>query len=97
MPVERGFSKLLAADLRNVYLMGIKRTSRNDWVLIGPTKVIHTSERALKVHVEGTPLWMDEWVPKSQLHKEENECWQLGDEGMLVIPEWLAKEKGWLK
>lgn len=103
------FAALLAPDLRRVYLsafddafiegiMGFAKPGRkNEWVLIGPTTVVHESPKAIKVHVEGTPLWMDEWVPRSQLHKDENELNHTGDEGMLVIPEWLAKEKGWLK
>lgn len=105
------FSDLIAADLASIYkqtyyshadfvehIMGFARPGRKDeWVLIGPTTVVHESPKAIKVHVEGTPLWMDEWVPRSQLHKEENELSKTGDVGMLVIPEWLAKEKGWLK
>jgi hypothetical protein len=33
------------------------------------------------------------WVPKSQI-LEESEVWGEGDEGTLVIPEWLAIERG---
>lgn len=33
------------------------------------------------------------WVPKSQLD-EASEVWAEGDEGTLVIPEWLAIDRG---
>lgn len=33
------------------------------------------------------------WIPQSQIH-ENSEVWKLGDFGTLVIPFWLAKEKG---
>jgi hypothetical protein len=33
------------------------------------------------------------WVPKSQV-LEGSEVWAEGDEGTLVIPEWLAIERG---
>lgn len=107
------FADLLAADLRSVYLktiyshddfvehiMGFARPSRpreDQWALIGPCTVIDERPKALKIHVDGAPLWMEEWVPRSLLHKTENECNHTGDVGMLIIPEWLAKEKGWLK
>lgn len=33
------------------------------------------------------------WVPKSQID-EASEVWAEGDEGTLVIPEWLAIDRG---
>lgn len=33
------------------------------------------------------------WIPKSQIH-EDSEVWAEGDRGILVIPEWLAEDKG---
>jgi hypothetical protein len=33
------------------------------------------------------------WIPKSQV-LDESEVWGEGDEGTLVIPEWLAIERG---
>lgn len=33
------------------------------------------------------------WIPKSQID-EESEVHHEGDEGLLVIPEWLAEDKG---
>ena len=34
------------------------------------------------------------WVPKSQLHPDSEVRGQ-GDVGVLIIPAWLAAEKGW--
>jgi hypothetical protein len=34
------------------------------------------------------------WVPKSQLHPD-SEVRARGDVGVLIIPAWLAAEKGW--
>lgn len=33
------------------------------------------------------------WIPKSQIH-DDSEVWKNGQEGELIIPEWLAHEKG---
>ena len=38
------------------------------------------------------------WIPSSQLD-DDTEIWEdseIGEEGKLVIPEWLATKKGWL-
>jgi len=37
----------------------------------------------------------DVWVPKSQVH-DDSEVYQEGDEGLLVVSEWLARQKGWV-
>ncbi len=37
----------------------------------------------------------DVWVPKSQVHAD-SEVYQEGDEGDLVVSEWIARQKGWL-
>lgn len=34
-----------------------------------------------------------EWIPKSQID-EDSEVYSKDDEGVLIIPEWLAIEKG---
>ena len=91
MPVNSlSFTQLLAADLQRLYDMRFRKEPT--WALIGPVVCIKETERALLVRFEGT----ETWVPKSQLHEEENEVNEAGDMGMLVIPEWLAAEKGWL-
>lgn len=54
--------------------------------------VMKTTERALLVRIEGDePVW----VPRSQVG-EASEVEVEGDVGLLVVPEWLAREKGWV-
>ena len=36
-----------------------------------------------------------EWIPSSQVHAN-SEAWEYGDDGELVVNEWLAKQRGWL-
>ena len=88
------------------YDMGLirKPKKREDWVLVGDTECVRTTERALLIRAPRmlgkrwlTNLDVEFWIPKSQLHPTENEVSRLGDKGFLVIPEWLAKEKGLLK
>lgn len=52
-------------------------------------KVKRTTPSALLVEVDGRKVW----VPRSQL-LEENDVSEEGEEGLLVIPEWLAIERG---
>lgn len=67
------------------------------WALIGPVRCTYTTPKALLVRLDDVhPDEVGTWIPRSQLHPEENEINKQGDTGMLVIPEWLAKEKGWL-
>ena len=54
------------------------------------------------VNREGTAILVDAveldepvWVPQSQI-EAESEIWKRGDEGDLVVTEWIAGEKGWL-
>jgi hypothetical protein len=57
----------------------------------------------LKRKTEAALLVEDEdgeevWIPNSQVH-DDSEIWdesKIGEEGKLVIPEWLALKKGWL-
>lgn len=55
-------------------------------------KCIGETSKAILVLVDG-----DEkvWLPRSQV-SESSEVRREGDEGNLVIPEWLAEEKGLL-
>lgn len=73
---------------------------RREWFLVANVTCIRETDKALLVRVpalkEGNPPTED-WVPKSQLHDEENEITTVGDVGMLVCSEWIAKEKGWYR
>lgn len=57
-------------------------------------KVIRATDKALLVEYE-----LDQkWIPKSQIH-DDSEIYksdQVGQIGILVIPEWLAEKLGWL-
>lgn len=87
----------------DVFRRVAKKPKAPEWVLVGDAECIRETERALCVRVPRTMdpkadplhrLKMEIWVPKSQLHQVENEIRKTGDKGFLVIPEWLAKEKG---
>jgi hypothetical protein len=58
-------------------------------VQIQNVTVVMEKEKALLVEVEGEQIW----IPKSQIH-DDSEVYKADTEGTLVIPEWLAKEKG---
>ena len=62
------------------------------WALVGPVTCVRESVRAVCVRFDGS----ETWVPRSQLHATENEIKQQGDQGMLILPLWLAQEKGWI-
>jgi len=35
-----------------------------------------------------------EWIPKSQVH-DDSTVYKKGDEGVLIVTRWFAKQKGW--
>lgn len=91
----------LEHDAADALAFVVKKKKRDEWVLVGDAKCIRETERAILVRVPYSvtaklPLRpsMEVWIPKSQLHPTENEVAKLGDEGFLVIPEWIVKEKG---
>lgn len=55
----------------------------------GQAETIRETPKAILVEVEGEEFW----IPKSQID-DESEVWQDDQEGELVIPLWLAEEKG---
>lgn len=76
---------------------GVMKRAGGPWALVGPVKCIRETSKAILVYLtEGDDEFVSHWIPKSQLHPDENEVEGTGHTGMLVIPEWLAKEKGWL-
>jgi len=52
-------------------------------------KVVDSSDLAIKVDIDGTLYW----IPQSQVD-DDSELWENGQEGTLVLSEWIAKEKG---
>lgn len=70
------------------------------YALIGNVTVARETEKALLVRVppegvqrEQVYIPLELWIPKSQLTHPDNEIRKLGDQGFMVIPEWLAREK----
>lgn len=37
-----------------------------------------------------------EWIPFDHVD-EDSEVWHTGDEGILIISEWIAEKKGWVE
>lgn len=60
---------------------------------IDEVMVQHVTDKALKCE---NPEGDEFWIPKSQIHRESEitEKSKKGDTGILVIPRWLAIEKG---
>lgn len=55
-------------------------------------RAIHETETGLLVKL---PDGSKEWVPKSQLDVT-SDVKRLGDDGLLVVTSWIAKQKGWI-
>jgi len=36
-----------------------------------------------------------EWIPKSQVD-DDSEVYKDGDEGTLIVTQWIAEQKGWV-
>jgi hypothetical protein len=68
------------------------------WWSIDSVEVIRETDKAIMLRELDVGLLASDpfWLPKSQLHKSANEVWQLGDIGVLVFSEWIAKQKGWV-
>lgn len=58
-------------------------------------KAEHETDEGLLVHI---PEISDEaqWIPKAGVDKEESEVQKKGDEGTLVLHEWIAIKKEWV-
>jgi len=64
------------------------------WIVIWDEKVLvkHATDKALLIVYEGH----EAWIPTSQI-SDDSEVWgreHVGQEGRLVIPNWLAEAKG---
>ena len=58
-------------------------------------KIIRTTVKAVLFRENEKFGGEEYWIPRAHLH-DESEVWKLGDEGMLVVTEWLAIKKGWI-
>ena len=67
-----------------------KRKSSDSTFEVEVAEVLKETDMAILVKLEtGDEIW----IPKSQIH-DDSEVWKSGHTGTLVIPEWLATEKG---
>lgn len=69
--------------------MPAKKDDRYDPVEIEEVTVVRETEKALLCKIEG----VEHWIPKSQIN-DDSEVYEEGGEGTLIIPRWLADEKG---
>ena len=51
--------------------------------------VLRETPRAILCRIDGQNIW----IPQSQVHAD-SEIWKVGDHGLLVVSEFIAKEKG---
>ncbi len=58
-------------------------------VTLADVKVLRATDKALLCEIDGA----HHWIPQSQID-DDSEIWKAGDEGDLVISEWIAIEKG---
>lgn len=64
-------------------------------------KVVRITSKAYLIETDidrpdsALPKTVEEWIPKSQV--VSTDCLAAGDEGMMEITEWIAKQKGWLE
>jgi len=55
-------------------------------------RCIRETEKAILVEADE----FDEptWVPKSMID-DESECWTDGTDGVLIVSDWFAEQRGW--
>jgi hypothetical protein len=53
--------------------------------------VIHSTDKAVLIKMPEMPQPI--WFPQSQIHAN-SEIWKQGDEGTLVVTQWIAEKKG---
>ena len=63
--------------------------SRGEKVSFESVTVVRATEKALLCRIDGK----EHWIPQSQID-DDSEVYREGDEGTLVISEWLATQKG---
>lgn len=63
----------------------------NDEVARFDAICVRSTEKAILVRIDGA----EHWIPQSHVH-DDSEVYAEGDEGTLVISEWIAKQKGLL-
>lgn len=64
---------------------------RGETVRFADVVAVKGSGKAVLCRIDGA----EHWIPQSQID-DESEVWKEGDEGMLVVTEWIATQKGLL-
>lgn len=65
---------------------------RGPFLKIASCSVISATSAAVLVRIEGYEGG-NVWIPQSQIH-DDSEVSKLGDEGDLIITQWIAEQKG---
>lgn len=58
-------------------------------VRINGASCLKATDKAILVEIDGQQYW----IPQSQV-TDDSEVWREGDEGTLVITDWIATQKG---
>lgn len=74
--------------------MGSQR-KRAEETVVAEGKILYVGEKSVKIWTPGK----DYWIPLSQILESDPEINEMeeGDEATLIIPAWLAREKGLVK
>lgn len=67
----------------------MKATTKTEGVRVEDVRAMRETDKALLCRIEDEEVW----IPKSQI-TDDSEVYKQGDDGTLVITEWLANEKG---
>ncbi|HUI23280.1 MAG TPA: hypothetical protein VLY82_02690 [Nitrososphaerales archaeon] len=67
------------------------RIHNNEPVSVEVELAIASTDQAILIRIEDGEEEI--WIPKSQIHAD-SEVSEEGDSGTLIIPRWLAREKG---
>jgi len=66
--------------------------SRDECVRVNDCHCLKISDSGKAILVK-LPTGEKHWIPVSQVH-EDSEVWNEGDEGSLVLSEWICAQKG---
>ena len=84
-----GFKSSVYVDATMRALLPQRKYPSNDMTIIENVTCSQQTPKAILCEIEGTEVW----IPQSLVHVD-SEVYQVGGEGMLVIPTWFAKKAG---
>jgi hypothetical protein len=70
-------------------------THYEETVSFEDVKAVRSTQMALLVRIGGSKAegGVEVWIPQSQID-DNSEVWREGDEGQLVISQWIAEQNG---